>query len=121
MYNYFLYEGKYYIVDFSWYIFGGYALSQDFPVLKLDRLEDYTGDTIGQLYGGVSLAIAHTSTGRHLPNIFGEQYDEPYYYVPEGSEYTLLYAVVMSVLYVASFMIQQRWVFASDKKVKEKV
>ena len=34
---------------------------------------------------------------------------------------TLLYAVVMSVLYVASFMIQQRWVFASDKKVKEKV
>ena len=34
---------------------------------------------------------------------------------------TVLYAVVMSVLYVASFMIQQRWVFAADKKVKEKV
>ena len=29
---------------------------------------------------------------------------------------TLLYAVVMTVLYVASFMIQQRWVFAADKK-----
>lgn len=41
--------------------------------------------------GGVSLAIAHTSTGQHLPNIFGEQYGEPYYYVPEGSAYTLLY------------------------------
>lgn len=34
---------------------------------------------------------------------------------------TLLYAVVMTVLYVASFMIQQRWVFAADKRVKEKV
>ena len=34
---------------------------------------------------------------------------------------TLLYAVVMTVLYVASFMIQQRWVFAADKKEKEKV
>ena len=31
---------------------------------------------------------------------------------------TLLYAVVMTVLYVASFMIQQRWVFAADKKNK---
>lgn len=91
VYNYFLYEGKYYIVDFSWYIFANYAPSQDFPVLVLDRLEDYTGDTIGRLYGGVSLAIAHTSTGQHLPNIFGEQYGEPYYYVPQGSEYTLLY------------------------------
>ena len=34
---------------------------------------------------------------------------------------TLLYAVVMTVLYVVSFMIQQRWVFAADKKAKEKV
>ena len=34
---------------------------------------------------------------------------------------TLLYAVVMTVLYVVSFMIQQRWVFAADKKEKEKV
>ena len=91
VYNYFLYEGKYYIVDFSWYIFANYAPSQDFPVLVLDKLENYTGDTIGKLYGGVSLAIAHTSTGQHLPNIFGEQYGEPYYYVPEGSAYTLLY------------------------------
>ena len=34
---------------------------------------------------------------------------------------TLIYAIVMSVLYFASFMIQQRWVFAAEKKVKEKV
>ena len=31
---------------------------------------------------------------------------------------TLLYAVVMTVLYIVSFMIQQRWVFAADKKNK---
>ena len=91
VYNYFLYEGKYYIVDFSWYIFEGYSPDRDFTVMVLDCLEDYKGDTIAKLYGGVSLAIAHTSTGQHLPNIFGEQYGEPYYYVPAGSEYTLLY------------------------------
>ncbi|MBR5617428.1 MAG: bifunctional glycosyltransferase family 2/GtrA family protein [Oscillospiraceae bacterium] len=34
---------------------------------------------------------------------------------------TLLYAVVMTVLYIVSFVIQQRWVFAADKKAKEKV
>ena len=34
---------------------------------------------------------------------------------------TLLYAVVMTALYVLSFMIQQRWVFAAEKKEKEKV
>ncbi len=34
---------------------------------------------------------------------------------------TLIYAVVMTVLYVASYMIQQRWVFAAETKEKEKV
>ncbi len=34
---------------------------------------------------------------------------------------TLIYAVVMTVLYVASYMIQQRWVFAAQTKEKEKV
>ena len=34
---------------------------------------------------------------------------------------TLIYAIVMSVLYVASFVIQQRWVFAPESKTKEKV
>ena len=34
---------------------------------------------------------------------------------------TLLYAIVMSVLYVLSIMIQQRWVFAADKKTKQNV
>ena len=29
---------------------------------------------------------------------------------------TLIYVVVMTVLYVVSYMIQQRWVFAPEKK-----
>jgi putative flippase GtrA len=32
---------------------------------------------------------------------------------------TLIYAVVMTVLFVASYMIQQRWVFAPNKKSQE--
>ena len=34
---------------------------------------------------------------------------------------TVMYSVVMTALYIISFMVQQRWVFAADKKVKEKV
>ena len=34
---------------------------------------------------------------------------------------TLLYVIVMTVLYILSFMIQQRWVFAAEKKAKKKV
>ena len=32
---------------------------------------------------------------------------------------TLIYAVVMTVLYIVSYMIQQRWVFAPQKETKE--
>jgi putative flippase GtrA len=31
---------------------------------------------------------------------------------------TLIYAIVMTALYIVSFMIQQRWVFAADKETK---
>ena len=34
---------------------------------------------------------------------------------------TLLYALVMTALYIISFVIQQRWVFAAEKRSKEKV
>lgn len=90
VYNYIKYQGAYYIVDFSWYIFSAYQLSNDFPVIKLDKLEDY-GSCFQRLYGGVSLILAHESAGRHLPNVFGEQYGDDHYYVPEGAEYTVLY------------------------------
>ena len=34
----------------------------------------------------------------------------------EGGLRTLIYAIVMTVLYVVSFMVQQRWVFANRRK-----
>ena len=34
---------------------------------------------------------------------------------------TLIHIVVMTVLFIVSFTVQQRWVFAAEKKVKEKV
>ena len=38
VYNYFRWNGKYYIVDFSWYIFNNYDTSRDFPVMELPAL-----------------------------------------------------------------------------------
>jgi len=88
VYNYILHEGKYYIVDFSLYIFSNY---EDHDILSLPRLEDYNGETANMLYGGVSLVIGYTSPGQHLPNIFGEETGDVHYYVPQGAEYTVLY------------------------------
>lgn len=87
VYNYFKYQGKYYIVDFSWYMFANYRPDNDFPVMELDRLEDY-GDRISELYGGVCMALAHTSPGQHYPNVFDDR--NAAYAIPEGVEYTLL-------------------------------
>ena len=88
VYNYIRYEGKYYIVDFSWFIFGSYRPESDFPVMELDRLEDY-GIRASELYGGVCMVLAHTSPGQHLPNVFDDE--NRVYAVPAGAEYTLLY------------------------------
>lgn len=90
VYSYILYEGKYYIVDYSWYIFSNYNVSNDFPVMVLSSLEEF-GQKVHSLYGGVSLVIAYTSPGQHLPNIFGEQYGNRNYTVPQGAQYTVLY------------------------------
>lgn len=90
VYNYILHEGKYYIVDLSWYIFANYDVSNDFPVMVLDSLEDY-GKRVNELYGGVCLVIAHTSSGQHLPNVFGDDFGDVHYFVPEGAEYTVIY------------------------------
>ena len=88
VYNYIRYEGSYYIVDFSWYIFGDYRPTRDFPVMRLDRLEDY-GKRIPELYGGVCMALAHTSPGQHYPNVFDDANEK--YAIPAGTEYQLLY------------------------------
>ena len=88
VYNYFKYQGSYYIVDFSWYMFSNYRPEDDFRVMELKRLEDY-GDRISDLYGGVCMALAHTSPGQHYPNVFDEQ--NKAYAIPAGTEYQLLY------------------------------
>lgn len=88
VYNYIVYKGRCYILDFSQYIFSNYA-DHDIPVFE--SLDAYDGDAANSVYGGVSLVIGYTSPGQHLPNIFGEETGEPYYYVPEGAEYTVLY------------------------------
>ena len=87
VYNYIRHEGKYYIVDFSWYIFGNYREENDFPVMELERLEDY-GERADELYGGVCMILSHTSPGQHLPNVFDEE--NGVYAIPAGAEHTLL-------------------------------
>lgn len=97
VYNYFKYQGKYYIVDFSWYMFVNYQPENDFPVMELDRLEDY-GSRIPELYGGVCMALAHTSPGQHYPNVFDDQ--NAAYAIPEGVEYELLHQETGSNCYI---------------------
>lgn len=88
VYNYILYESKYYIVDFSWYIFGRYDPNNDFPVLVLDKLEDY-GKQFDRLYGGVCLVLRHTTPGQHLPNVFDDENRQ--YIIPDDAAYKVLY------------------------------
>ncbi len=95
VYNYILQDGKYTIIDYSWYIFGDYRAENDFPALQmtgLDSLEQAAAQCL-QLYGGVSLLLAHSTSGRHYPNIFGDESDlGNVYIIPEGVSYTLLYS-----------------------------
>ena len=88
VYNYIRYEGKYYIVDLSWFIFSNYRPENDFPVMELDRLEDY-GTRVSELYGGVCMVLAHTSPGQHFPNVFDDENSA--YAIPAGTAYTVLY------------------------------
>lgn len=81
--NYFKYQGKYYIVDFSWYMFASYRPDNDFPAMELDRLEDY-GDRVSELYGGVCMALVHTSPGQHYPNVFDDR--NAAYAIPAGGK-----------------------------------
>lgn len=69
-------------------MFSNYRPEDDFRVMELKRLEDY-GDRISELYGGVCMALAHTSPGQHYPNVFDEQ--NKAYAIPAGTEYQLLY------------------------------
>ena len=92
VYNYILHEGKYYIVDFSWYMFGNYTLDLTYPIPVLDDLEQWStkirqGVFTGY-YSNVNIIVSYTSSGQQLPVIFGE---DRCYYLPEGADYRVLY------------------------------
>ena len=110
IYNYILHEGKYYVVDFSWYMFGNYSLDLTYPIPVLDSLEEWPALIKKSPYNGyytkVNTIISYTSPGRQLPCVFG---DAKYFdqnemervrvfpagaaelYYPEGAEFTVLY------------------------------
>ena len=92
VYNYILHEGKYYIVDFSWYVFGNYTLDLTYPIPVLEDLEQWSvkirqGVFTGY-YGNVNIIVSYTTSGQQLPVIFGE---DKCYYFPEGADYRVLY------------------------------
>ena len=86
VYNYIKYQDKYYIVDFSSYLFSNYNVQAEFNFLELARIEDYGGKW-GECYGGLAAIITHTSTGTHLPNVW----HEGGYYFPSDSEFSVLF------------------------------
>lgn len=110
IYNYIFYAGKYYIVDFSHYMFAEYSLEYPYPIPVMDSLEEW-GEIIqrrpyNDYYTNVDTIVCYKSTGRQLPVIFSDfdffdpdgaekakvfEAVEPKYYFPEGAEYTLLY------------------------------
>lgn len=86
VYNYIRYGGKYYIVDFSSYLFSNYSVQNEFHFLTLNSLEEY-GERWSECYGGLAAIIAHRSSGRHLPNLW----EGNGYIFPEGAEFEVLY------------------------------
>lgn len=91
VFNYIKHENKYYIVDFSSYLFSNYEVSSEFTFIAMDKLEDY-GKRWNECYSGLAAIIAHKSSGTHLPNIFGEDSGEAgIVYYPTGADFTILY------------------------------
>jgi len=91
IYNYIKHQGKYYIVDFSSYLFNNYSLSNEMSVISLDELDDF-GTRWREVFGGIAAVIAYKSPGTDLPVVFGEDSGEPgIIYYPEGADFTILY------------------------------
>lgn len=86
VYNYIKYKGKYYVVDFSSYLFNNYSVQSEFNFIALDQLSDY-GKRWNECYGGLAAIIVHQSKGTHLPNVW----EGKYYYLPQGAEFEILY------------------------------
>ena len=94
VYNYIFHEGKYYILDFSWYMFNKYDPSRDYSVPVMDSLSEWP-QLVKDYFGDVNIIVSYTSTGQQLPCIFSydnyQNTGEAYYYFPEGAEYTVIY------------------------------
>ena len=94
IYTYVRYQDKYYILDYSWYIFTNYNALSDYPVTILDSLEQWP-DKAQQIYGSVCLVMVYDTPGMQYPVIFGEEYEQQfggiYYILPEGVDYIILY------------------------------
>jgi hypothetical protein len=86
VYNYIKYKNKYYIVDFSSYLFNNYDTANQFNIISMDKLEDY-GERWDECYGGLAAIVAHTSIGTHLPNVWYENY----YYLPDSAKFNVLF------------------------------
>nr|WP_307990925.1 transglutaminase-like domain-containing protein [uncultured Niameybacter sp.] len=85
VYNYIKYQGNYYIVDFSSYLFNNYSVQNEFNFIKMKNLGDY-GTRWNECYGGLAAIIVHKSPGTHLPNVWSGNN----YYFPVGSEFEVL-------------------------------
>jgi len=85
VYNYIKYQDKYYIVDFSSYLFNNYDPSNEFNFISMGNLKDYA-TRYKECYGGVAEIIAHTSPGTHLPNVW----EGDYCYYPDNAKFTII-------------------------------
>lgn len=95
VYTYILHQGKYYILDYSWYIFNGYEPTRDYVPSVLSNLTEWAKKG-PQVYGDLNLIMTYDTPGMQYPVVFGEQYaaefgGENYYILPEGVEYQILY------------------------------
>jgi hypothetical protein len=86
VYNYFLYEGRYYIVDFSIFLFSDYSVENEFNVIYMDKLEDYGTRWVESFGSGLVIIVSHTSAGMHMPNAW----EGDGYYLPRDAEFTIL-------------------------------
>lgn len=85
VYNYIKYNGKYYIIDFSSYLFNNYSVASEFNVIALNTLQEY-GTRWKECFGGLAAIISHNSPGTHLPNVWSGNT----YYLPEGADFDIL-------------------------------
>ena len=94
VYTYILHEGKYYIIDYSWFIFNNYDPALDYAPFVLNSLTEWP-EKIPYVYGPVCLVMTYDTPGMQYPVIFGDAYQQElggmYYVLPEGAEYTVLY------------------------------